>query len=203
MCEAGDRYRNLLLRLLKAGAVLVVLVACAPVAQPSRSPVESPRAAAERAGLHAPERLTAEDYARAERFLTWNVEPLVLGAPAQPQWLEGDRFWYRNPIERGHEFVLVDPVRGTRERAFDHERMARTLSAAADTIYDPFNLPVGRLEPLEDGRGLGFELDRRRWVCDVTEYVCPRPATPREAARAEVLSPDGRLAAFRRGPARR
>jgi dipeptidyl-peptidase 4 len=140
----------------------------------------------------------AVDYARAERFLAWNVEPLVSGAEVQPQWLPGERFWYRNRIPEGHEFVVVDPARGTRERAFDHERLARALTEQTGVEHRPFALPITRLEPMDDGRGLGFELDRRRWACDVIAYRCERPATPVEEARAEVLSPDGRLAAFRR-----
>jgi dipeptidyl-peptidase 4 len=142
--------------------------------------------------------LGPEDYARAERFLSWNVDPLVLGADVRPQWLAGERFWYRNRIPGGHEFILVDAARGTRERAFDHERLARVLSEATGVAHDPLALPLLHLEPLEDGRGLGFELDRRRWVCDVVAYECPRPATVVEQGRAEVLSPDGRRAAFLR-----
>jgi dipeptidyl-peptidase 4 len=157
-------------------------------------------AAAPPAGAQQPadQVVIGADYARASRFLSWNVDPLVLGGEVQPQWLPGDRFWYRNRIADGHEFILVDPAHGIRERAFDHERMARTLSEQAGVPYRPHALPLTRLEPLEDGRGLGFELDRRRWECDVVEYRCERPATPVEQARAEVLSPDGRRAAFRR-----
>jgi dipeptidyl-peptidase 4 len=138
------------------------------------------------------------DYQRAERFLGRNAESLVFGATVQPAWLADGRFWYRNSVPGGHEFILVDPARGTREHAFDHERLARALSAEAGVEYHPLRLPLTHLEQVQDGRGLGFELDRRRWVCDVIEYTCPRPATPEERARAEVLSPDGRLAAFRR-----
>jgi dipeptidyl-peptidase 4 len=143
-------------------------------------------------------RIGAADYARAERFLSWNVDPLVTGGDVQPQWLDGDRFWYRNRIPEGHEFVLVDPARGTRERAFDHERMARALTEQTGVEHRPFALPLTRLQPTQDGRGLGFELDRRRWECDVVAYRCERPATPAEQARAEVLSPDGRRAVFLR-----
>jgi dipeptidyl-peptidase 4 len=142
--------------------------------------------------------VTPQDYARAERFLSWNVDPLVFGAEVRPQWLADGRFWYQNRVPGGHEFILVDPVRGTRERAFDHERLARVLTETVGVAHEPLRLPLARLEPTEDGRGLGFELDRRRWVCDVVDYVCPRPATAEERGRAEVLSPDGRRAVFLR-----
>jgi dipeptidyl-peptidase 4 len=137
-------------------------------------------------------------YARAERLMSWNVTPLVLGSTVQPQWLDGDRFWYRNRIADGHEFVLVDPVRGTRERAFDHERLAQGLSAATGTEQNPLDLAIQALRPADEGRFLGFELDRQRWECDVIEFRCERPAAPREQLQDAVLSPDGRLAILRR-----
>ncbi len=38
---------------------------------------------------------TADDYARAEKFLAPNVSRLVVGGAVTAKWLEGDRFWYR------------------------------------------------------------------------------------------------------------
>jgi dipeptidyl-peptidase 4 len=145
----------------------------------------------------APADLTSR-YERAERFLAWNVNPLVLGGEVRPQWLDGDRFLYRNRFADGHEFVLVDPARRTRERAFDHERLARVLTDVTGTRYSPFDLPLEQVRPTEDGRRMGFQLDRERWECDVMDYVCERPATPMEADRNAVLSPDGRCAVLRR-----
>ncbi len=124
------------------------------------------------------------DYTRAERFLGRNADSLITGATVAPDWLSGDRFWYRSTVPGGHEFIVVAPARGTRERAFDHERMARVLTAETGTTYHPLRLPLTRLEPAQDGRGLGFELDRRRWTCDVIDFNCPRPAKPWVRARS-------------------
>jgi hypothetical protein len=124
-----------------------------------------------------PPQAARADYERAALRLGAATEPLVLRADVRPEWLERDRFWYRVRTADGHEFVLVDPVRGTRERAFDHERLARALTEATGTEHSPWALPLQRLAPVQDGRGLGFELDRRRWDCDVVAYRCERPAT--------------------------
>jgi dipeptidyl-peptidase 4 len=142
-------------------------------------------------------RMLAE-YERAVQRLPAYTDTLVLRAEVRPEWLEADRFWYRVRTAEGHEFILVDPARGTRERAFDHERLAQALTAATGTTYSPWSLPVERLTPVQDGRRLGFELERRRWECDVIEYRCERPATEVERLTDAVLSPDGRYAAFRR-----
>ncbi len=56
--------------------------------------------------------VTAADYARAERWMSYNVTPLVSGLTIRPIWLPDDRFWFRN----GSEIVLIDPAKGTRTR---------------------------------------------------------------------------------------
>ena len=58
--------------------------------------------------------ITAEDYARAERFLSYNTTPLVLRSGVRPNWLDDGRFWYRITTEKGSEAFLVDPVKRTK-----------------------------------------------------------------------------------------
>jgi dipeptidyl aminopeptidase/acylaminoacyl peptidase len=58
--------------------------------------------------------LTAADYAHAEQFMSYNVNPLVLHGAVRPNWLPDGRFWYRVQTESGPSFVLVDPAKGTR-----------------------------------------------------------------------------------------
>src|SRR5579862_4305875 len=76
-------------------------------------------------------RLTADDYARAEKFMGYNTNPLVLHAPGRPVWLADDRFWYRVATEKGTEFILVDPEHGTRGPAFNQGKVAASLSSAS------------------------------------------------------------------------
>ncbi len=144
---------------------------------------------------YAPARVTAEDYARAERFLSGQVDPLVLGGDVRPVWLDGERFWYRNRIADGEEAVLVDVAERSRERAFDHPRLARALSVVVDTSYGAFELPLRSME-LAPERGLAtFELDGAVVVCDLRRYRCEERGAP-EADRTMVVSPDGERAAF-------
>ena len=53
--------------------------------------------------------LSANDYARAERFLNASTGALVFGGSVQPQWMDDGRFWYRNNVPGGTEFVVVLP----------------------------------------------------------------------------------------------
>src|SRR4051812_13383036 len=69
--------------------------------------------AATEAGQAPPTRaLTADDYARAERFMPYNAAPLMLHGGVRATWLADGRFWYRTTTEKGVEAFLIDPATG-------------------------------------------------------------------------------------------
>jgi dipeptidyl aminopeptidase/acylaminoacyl peptidase len=150
--------------------------------------------------------LTAEDYARAEKFLSYNTAPLVLRAGIRPTWLPDGRFWYRVTTETGAEFVLIDPMRGTRTQAFDHTRLAATLSSTTGAKYEAFKLPFQQIDFSPDGKTISFSIERRRFTCDVTGNQCivanddnaARAVNQRGGfgANAMAISPDGKRTAF-------
>ena len=60
---------------------------------------------------------TMEDYAAAEKFMAYNVNPLAYPGQVRPTWLpaEGDnRFWYKAADESGVTYTIVDPAKGTK-----------------------------------------------------------------------------------------
>jgi len=139
--------------------------------------------------------LTADDYARAEKFLSYNANPLVLHGNVRPTWLPDDRFWYRVTTEKGNEFILVDPARGTRGAAFDQVRLAEALSAASAAKYEPFRLPFNSLNFEDKGGSITFNAANRRWKCDTMGSKCQAIETGSQPANS-VLSPDSKRAAF-------
>ena len=142
----------------------------------------------------APSQLTADDYSRAEKLLGYNVNPLVLNAGVRPNWLPDGRFWYRTTRESGPEFVLVDPVKRTKAPAFDHEKLTAALSAAAGRTYERSRLPMLAIELSSDGTQVLFNIGQRRFTCDVQGQACSSAERPEP--RPDVLSPDGKRAAF-------
>ena len=158
--------------------------------------------------------VTADDYRRAERFMGYYTTPLVFGLTVRPTWLSGDRLWYSNVTPRGTEFLLVDPARGTRARAFDQGRIAAALSAATGTAYDSLRLPFTQFEFANDGRAIVVAVGGRRWSCDERTQRCGNAIDARETAaapptagrggrgggrggaRPEVRSPDGKRAIY-------
>ncbi|MDX1578182.1 MAG: DPP IV N-terminal domain-containing protein [Gemmatimonadota bacterium] len=146
---------------------------------------------------HAPEALTASDYARAEQFVSWRAGRLTAGTEVDPRWVEDDRFWYRNGVFGGHEFILVDAGARRRDRAFEHDRLAAALSVAADTSYEADHLPFEEIEFVNDGTIRFHTSDEERWDCDIVAYRCSGPDSI-PPVTDEIPSPDGSLVAFSR-----
>ena len=148
---------------------------------------------------YQPQQLTAQDYARAERFLGATAVPLVTGLGVQPTWLEDGRFWYRATTAAGNGFFVVDPASGSQGELFDHARLAAALAAVTGGRVEPTRLPFPTLEMARDGRSITVEVQERRWRCDVQRYAC-EPADPAAGTAAappsSSVSPDGRWAAF-------
>jgi dipeptidyl aminopeptidase/acylaminoacyl peptidase len=138
--------------------------------------------------------LTADDYARAERLMPYNANPLVLNARVQATWLPDGRFWYRSQTATGAEFVMVD-TRGARAPAFNHAGVAAALSSAAGKPYTAAALPFNTFTLSADGASLTFDADGRRWTCDVKGTRCTAQDRPVRSPN-DVLSPDGTRAAF-------
>jgi dipeptidyl-peptidase-4 len=106
--------------------------------------------------------LTADDYARAEKFLAPNVMPLVVGGSVSVKWLPDDRFWYRKTTESGTEYLVIDPAKRTRQpyvpTAEDTAGMARSRGRRGPGS-------VAALSP--DGKREAFIRDWNLWVRDV------------------------------------
>lgn len=147
-----------------------------------------------------PRQLTADDYAKAERYLGNTTATLVSGTNVRPQWLADGRFWYRTTAPNGSAFVLVDPAKGTRAPAFDQTRLAAALATASGSKVDDNQLPIQSLEVSKDNRKMTVMLQTKRWNCDMQRYVCtvdstgaaPKGPPPPNSS----VSPDGRWAVY-------
>lgn len=129
-------------------------------------------AAGETAMAQQTEQLTVADYARAERFLRENVQPLVSGIGVQPSWLGGDRFWYRGMKVGGTDLVVVDPTRSLRsvcsastercDAAIDTRELSR---ARAEFAARPARGGVEIVSP--DGKRAAFIRAYNLWTRDL------------------------------------
>ena len=145
--------------------------------------------------------LTAADYERAEKFMGYNTGQLVDRGGVRPNWLADDRFWYRVLTTQGSEFVLVNPANGTRQPGFDQTKLAAALSTATGAKYEASRLPFLTFSFSPDGNTISFSAAKKSWKCDIQAYTCAADNTPPITASNqgrfnEILSPDGKRAAF-------
>ncbi len=152
--------------------------------------------------------LTKNDYEQAQRFLLTNADQLVDHGSVRPNWLPGDRFWYRNLTARGGEFILVDPVRGTRTVVFDQQKLADQLSKTTGKTYEAYKLPFQTINPSSDKQSVAFQVGTNRWRYNpqsnqlTTDTTLVEPTTSgdaralRNAGGNDVLSPDRKRAAY-------
>ena len=101
----------------------------------------------------------------------------------------------------------MDPKAKTRKHAFDHQRLADVLSNN-DTTYQAFGLPFRSFEFTKNGRAISFDVKDKTYTCNLRNYGCTDKENKKGAAadtspmasfrrgRTQVLSPNGKLAAF-------
>ncbi|MFC1554071.1 DPP IV N-terminal domain-containing protein [candidate division KSB1 bacterium] len=152
-----------------------------------------------------------EDYERADQLRS-KVNGLVYNSEVRPNWIDdSNRFWYMNNIQEGKEFILVDADSRDKERAFDHEKLARSLSETSGNDYTGFTLPFNSFEFVDEEKSIQFVLNNEVWKCDLSSYKCTNtgqspPARRRGGTRGgitqqqqrpeAVTSPDGKWEAF-------
>jgi dipeptidyl aminopeptidase/acylaminoacyl peptidase len=127
--------------------------------------------------------------------------PGVYKSQITPHWFANNtRFWYRNDLKGGtREFMVVDAEHGRRGPAFDHAKLAASLSTAAGKEYKADKLPFDAIEFADDGQSLHFKVEDTVWACDLTSYACAKTDAKAPSAALPAQEPadeDDELAGF-------
>jgi dipeptidyl aminopeptidase/acylaminoacyl peptidase len=157
---------------------------------------------------NAQDALTVKDYENAESKMGYNTQKYVDRGNVSPNWIPGDKFWYRVLTPTGSEFVLVDATKGTRAVAFDHEKLAASLSSATSKKYTGSMLPFQVINFSADGKSITFRTDGKQWKYDLQNSSLAADTTKllenaqrsggfgRGSRGLEVLSPDRTKSVF-------
>ena len=150
-------------------------------------------------------------------ILLANVSGNVYKSKINPNWSkENSYFWYRNNLAKGQsEFVLVDLNKGVRRLAFDHKKLANSLSSIANNKVRPKQLPINDLGFDLKKNTTSFRAMGKFYSCDLNTYELtqierpkalikeknPKPQKPEEKRSnsdrpKKEISPDGRWKAF-------
>jgi dipeptidyl aminopeptidase/acylaminoacyl peptidase len=140
--------------------------------------------------------LTAQDYAQAERFVSYNANPLLDHAVTRVAWLDDGRFWYRDHDAAGDHFLVMDAASATAKPApaFDHARLADALAKVTGKPVKADKLPVTDFSVRADG-GFDIELRGKHFLCDAAIDGCTEVAA-KGGSEPGVRSPDGKSEAF-------
>jgi dipeptidyl aminopeptidase/acylaminoacyl peptidase len=148
--------------------------------------------------------LTADDYAHAERFMSYNTIPLVDHSVQKVVWLDDGHFWYRDHDASGDHFMQMNVAEGKASLLFDEAKLAAALNKAGDKPVDARKLPITDYSVKPDGR-LAFAVGGKDFLCDkaVVECVVNKPAQAKDASGKVItgkepgaLSPDKKSEAF-------
>jgi dipeptidyl aminopeptidase/acylaminoacyl peptidase len=139
---------------------------------------------------------TREDYERAQQFLPGNLRHRLYVADVNPHWVaEKNRFWYRKAGKKSTEFILVDAERNTSDPAFDHVRLAASLTKVAKREFQPTDLPFDTFDYAKDGKSISFQVEGTPWTCQLENYECKK-APESVAGQYEEASPDKQWVAY-------
>jgi len=142
-----------------------------------------------------PRQYTAEDYAAAEKFMAYNMNPLAYQGTVRAEWLNDGRFWYRAADETGITYMLVDPATGKSASAFDQSKLASALQSASEGKIkdDARHLKITAIDALSKDE-IALTYAGARYRCDLAAAAC-KLTSP--AAKPPLnLSPDKKLGAF-------
>lgn len=145
---------------------------------------------------------TLNDYQRANS-LRDRYQSLAVNIAERANWIEKtSRFWYRKSVKGGNEFVLVDAETLARRPAFDHEKLAASLSTATNEKHAALKLPFRTFSFTDNERAIEFETGESRWKCDLSDYTCKNLGPVERFGRGPrppdmpKPSPDGKREAF-------
>jgi hypothetical protein len=117
---------------------------------------------------------TRADYERASS-LRERTQFLALNVVDRAGWIEKtSRFWYRKTVKGGYEFDIMDAKSLAKKPAFDHQKLAASLSAASGEDYSPLNLPFMALTFVDNEEAIEFVAGEYRWRCKLADYSCEK-----------------------------
>jgi len=137
--------------------------------------------------------VTETDYQRAERQLQKYTGKLVTGTVDYPKWATNGSLVYRSHTEDGNRFFKVVPETKKKSLAFNHKKLAATLSKVLDKEVKASKLPFYQID-LTSENEVSFAVKGKQYECQLTSYSCE--LAPIQKERFEQVSPDGKKAVF-------
>lgn len=148
------------------------------------------------------QKITKQDFQRAEQFLPQNVDSLVFRADVNPHWTEENQaFWYRVDTRKGRKYFVVNAEDQTKKPFFDQLKLAQNLSSVLKKKIDPYNLPIHSIKWNYSDNSIQFRIDERdgKWKPDLqTLEINKAVKQEKKPVRLSSESPDGKWTVTRK-----
>ena len=141
--------------------------------------------------------LTADQYKTAASHMNRSLYGLVYNKVSGSTFSAQNNLVYSTTDKSGKKFILVDVNAKTKIAAFDHSKLAESLSKELNEEVDKNKLPIYNVSLSEDVKTLNFTLKRQKYSCNLDDYSISKITSERKKAkRTEHVSPNGKLAAY-------
>jgi len=154
--------------------------------------------------LKAQDSVGVKDYQRAEKFLLSNTSALVENTSLEPNWIEGNRFWYSRKNGKGTDYFLGNAKKRRRDVAFNVDKLAVLLSLQTNKNVIGSELALKDVDFSSDMKSLTFGFDNKAWKYDIMKNILSTVKAPLSNAEMKprrffgmkTTSPDGTKEAF-------
>ena len=110
--------------------------------------------------------VSTASYEKATQYLGFNTSKLVYRNNVQPTWLDDGRCWYSVSVAGGKEYVLINPVDGSRKTGPDLKSILPNAAGERSTAgMGRRNFSNDIISP--DGKKAAFIRDWNLWVRDM------------------------------------
>ena len=117
---------------------------------------------------------TLEDYRRAAT-INQRFANLTTGLVSSESWIgQTNQAVYRVTVPGGARFVRVDAAQWTKQPAFDHAAVAKSLSSAAGQQYTEITLPFMSISVVDNGAAFESDAGDSRYRCVIASSSCSR-----------------------------
>jgi dienelactone hydrolase len=144
------------------------------------------------------QQVTEEDYLNATAHMSNDLRKLVYNQITSTQWSGDDFLLYSKRTPTGKAFVLVNSKTKEKKAAFDHTKLAESISSVLGSTMNPDDLPLYNIEYSNVENAISFTIDDKIYSCNLNDYTFTTSEAKKgnTVSRNEHVSPNGKLAAY-------
>ena len=140
---------------------------------------------------------TIAEYEDAAMHMDRSMYGLVYNQVFGSMFVNNNNLLYTTKTKDGKKFILVNTNTQAKETAFNHEKLAKTLSKELDKEINANALPISNISFSDDLNTLQFIAFNQKYIYKIKEHtLVQHPSERNPADRNEHVSPNGKLAAY-------